>query len=282
MPQPIFHLYLAERPAIQYAVGELNPEARNAFLHGALAPDAGFFPGGDARLSLLVHHSRTADMCRALLRLAERLEQRAFAFGWLTHVLADALMHPVINSWCRAELGAQVEPADLTRLHIQLELGIDVLHVAAVHRQGVPRFRSMLTDASVGFLQQAYQQTYGLKPSPAALIFAHRNVERLSRQLLELEVVLAGASRDSMAGMPHKLLLRALRTVAAVSNGPRSLVTAFLAPVFPNLDLALVLKQRLDVFDRWFVDCVADDLQMLPNLDLDTGQPIAAEVDPAA
>jgi hypothetical protein len=85
-----------------------------------------------------------------------------------------------------------------------------------------------------------------------------------------------------MAGMPHKVLLRALRTVAAVSNGPRSLVTAFLEPVFPNLDLALVLKQRLDVFDRWFVDCVADDLQALPNLDLDTGQPIAAEVDPAA
>jgi hypothetical protein len=58
MPQPIFHLYLAERPAIQYAVGELKPEARNALLHGALAPDTGFFPGGDARLSLLAHHSR--------------------------------------------------------------------------------------------------------------------------------------------------------------------------------------------------------------------------------
>jgi hypothetical protein len=120
-------------------------------------------------------------MCRALLRRAEQPEQLAFAFGWLTHVLADALMHPVINSWCRAQLGAQTEPADLTRLHIQLELGIDVLHVAGVRRQGVPRFRSMLTDASVGFLQHAYHETYGIKPSPAALVFAHRNVERLSR-----------------------------------------------------------------------------------------------------
>ena len=60
------------------------------------------------------------------------------------------------------------------------------------------------------------------------------------------------------------------------------MIAAFLTPVFPNLDLALLLKDRLDYFDRWFSDCLATNLRELPNLDLDTGEPIADEVDPAA
>lgn len=277
MPQPIFHLYLAERPAIADALPGMAGEVRNAFLHGALAPDVGFFPGGDRRLSELVHHSRTADMCRALLNSAMSPSERAFAWGWLSHVLADVLLHPVINEWCGRQLGDGASKDDLLRLHVQLELGMDVLHVAAVKREGIPSFESTFEKTSVGFLTHVYQRVYGVGVAPAEMLEQQCNVERLTKQLLELELILAGAAQEGLATVPHKLVLQALRTAAAVSRGSRSIVTAFLHPVYPDLELGLNLKSRLDLFDRWFYRCVATDLRELHNLDLDTGLPISEE-----
>lgn len=273
MPQPIFHLYLAEYVQ-EYIPLPDRPATRNAFLHGAIAPDVGFFPGAPKRWSTVVHHWRTADMCRAMLGSATTDAERAFVWGWVTHLLADALLHPIINRWCVQQLGIGSSMAEQLRLHVQLEIGIDVMHVTAVKRVGVPTFRSMFEESSVSFLTNAYEKTYALHVDSRAVLKAHRNLERLTRQLLELELVMAGAAETTLTAVPNRVALNVLRTAAAVSSGPRSLVTAFLQPVLPPLELGLHFRDQLDKFARWFAECVATELQVLPNLDLDTGQPI--------
>ena len=195
MPQPIFHLYLAERPAVLDAARIWDNDVRNAFLHGAVAPDVGFFPGGERQLSHLVHHARTGDMCRALLAGAENAVERAFAYGWLTHVLADAFLHPIINEWCEQKLGAGASADDLLRLHVQLELGMDVLHVTTVRREGVPSFQSTFDEASIAFLARAYRRRHLTRQPrlPCASV---------DRQLLPLDSVSAGRSSISVPLAP--------------------------------------------------------------------------------
>lgn len=277
MPQPTYHLYLADA-ALPLLPLPLQPDVHAAFLHGAIAPDVGFFPGGQYMWSHVGHHWRTADMCRTLLSSATNDVERAFAWGWTTHILADALLHPVINQWCRLQLGGDSQRDDLMRLHVQLELGIDVMHVNHLRRAGMPRFRSIFDETSIAFLTKAYLHTYAMRIGPRQLLSAHRNLEQLCRRLFDLEVVMAGASVSAYAAAPAKVVLQTLRTAAAVSCGRRSIVTGFLYPVFPSLDLGLALKDAADAFLPWFTQCVSSEMRYLPNIDLDTGRVIGDHV----
>jgi hypothetical protein len=150
--------------------------------------------------------------------------------------------------------------------------------VAAVKRAGVPTFRSTFDESTIGLLTAAYAETYALRVSPKVLLKAQRNLETMCRRLLELELVLAGAAASTVYALPNRVALNVLRTVAAVSNGPRSLVTAFLYPVLPPMELGLQFRDQLDKFLIWFERCVATDLRCLPNVDLSTGQEIGEDV----
>src|SRR5262245_36459925 len=66
---------------------------RATFLSGSMGPDMGMFPGGDPLFSDLAHYVRSGELTRTLVREARTDPQRAFAWGWATHVLADSLIH---------------------------------------------------------------------------------------------------------------------------------------------------------------------------------------------
>ena len=95
MPGPALHflfagsVYREWQAAPLAAPFEPGAATRNAFLHGSLGPDMGYFPGADPLLSELAHHARTGAFCRALVHEARTDPGRAFAWGWVTHVLAD-------------------------------------------------------------------------------------------------------------------------------------------------------------------------------------------------
>src|SRR5206468_3532319 len=74
-----------------------DPAARNAFLDGCNAPDMGYFPGGQPLLTDFCHYLRSADLARELVGRARSPAESAFAWGWVTHVLADAAIHPLVN-----------------------------------------------------------------------------------------------------------------------------------------------------------------------------------------
>src|SRR5688500_15063891 len=114
MPGITLHFLLANRVLDRWrsagpgSAGGKSPDERapfdphcprdcNAFLHGALGPDFGYMPGGHRLLSELAHRVRTGELAGRLIRSARTSLERAFAWGWLTHVLADRQIHPLIG-----------------------------------------------------------------------------------------------------------------------------------------------------------------------------------------
>lgn len=132
MPGPALPFLLA---TIVYARWERTPVAapfepcpavRSAFLHGSLGPDMGYFPGADPMLAELAHHARTGMFCRALVHEAETDLARAFAWGWVTHVLADVAVHPLVNDACGELLLGRRTPLwgpDVATAHLRVETG---------------------------------------------------------------------------------------------------------------------------------------------------------------
>lgn len=270
MPQPIYHLVLAQQalPVMNEWFGDLGEPEVNAFMHGSLGPDLGFFPGADPRLSELVHHARTGDMIRALYVRARSSTERVFVWGWLTHFIADALLHPVVNAWCAQQCPDASAKAERMRYHVRVELGWDVMH--ARHIDAV-RLRSCFDANSIGFLCQAYDAVYGY-PLPARVAAGfHRNATRLARQLHLLELLLA---RDARALTP----LRGVLTATVPKN---SVVHAFLNPMTPPPALAAALSHAITEFLPLFEFCLRTELREVPNLDLDDGMPIEEELEAA-
>ena len=104
MPSVSLHLVLADRVLAELRRGARTapfppaaPECVNAFYPGALGPDLGYMPGGHRPLSELAHRVRTADLARALVETARSPVERAFSWGWVTHVLADVAVHPLVG-----------------------------------------------------------------------------------------------------------------------------------------------------------------------------------------
>jgi hypothetical protein len=106
MPGVALHFVLADRVLNRWRTDHgaeappfdvADPSVLNAFYHGAVGPDLGYFPGGYQVLSDLAHCVRPAHLVRQLLCFARTDRQRAFALGWMTHVLADQTIHPVIG-----------------------------------------------------------------------------------------------------------------------------------------------------------------------------------------
>ncbi len=91
-----------------------------ALYAGALAPDAGYYPGAEPRVATLVHVVRPWAFCRALLERASTPADKAFALGWTSHALLDLHTHgELIN-----RLAGGVYNHDRL-LHKQIEWGLE-------------------------------------------------------------------------------------------------------------------------------------------------------------
>jgi hypothetical protein len=101
---PFSHLLLARQLEPLAGVGPDGPEdVRHALYAGALAPDAGYYPGADSELADAAHHLDPGGFARALWELAQTPEERAFALGWLSHVYLDlaghgGLINPIVGA----------------------------------------------------------------------------------------------------------------------------------------------------------------------------------------
>lgn len=276
MPQPILHLNLADRVLHLLARRSVftSPVERNALLLGSLGPDLGLFPGGESTLSSLVHHSRSTQMCRALLANAQSPEQRAYAWGWVTHTLADALIHPKINAWC-AEQHACGSTEPHLHLHVRVEVGADVACVRSLDFARVFPLHSSFDRHSIRFLGEAYAQTYDAEFAAAVLLSANRNAARLTRRLYTLELLLANEQLErEIARMPHQLVFAALKQAATFASGTTSIAAAFLNPIVPPEDLMSELRIGMRNFEGWFLECYDSELRELQELDMDAGNPM--------
>lgn len=279
MPGPALHYLLASRV---YARWECSPVSapfepsaavRGAFLHGSLGPDMGYFPGADPMLAELAHHARTGAFCRALVHEAETDLERAFAWGWVTHVLADVAVHPLVNDACGELLLGRRTPLwgpEVAIAHLRVETGLDAAYHA--RHPDAARFRSLppLAPGLFESVRRAYLRTFGAAPATDALLRAHRQVTLLLgpsarvRDLAARAVGGPGPAGGRVAG--------AVLAAMAQLSRPDSHAWGLFSPVRPSPWLLSETDEIVAGFADWFDSHYVSDLRFLRDHCLDTGE----------
>lgn len=293
MPHAALHFHLASRVLERWidapaaAPFEVTPATRNAFLHGSLGPDMGYFPGADPLLSSLAHSARTGALCRALAAEARSEVERAFAWGWVTHVLGDVAVHPLVNEACGELLRGERVPVwgdDAGPAHLRVEIGLDAAYCARHPELGTIRLAPALGSHGVGFVARAYARTYGAAPAAGAILAAHRQVTRLAGALQALQQVSSraigrgggavGWAIRAGAGLP----LQVIATFCPPGSPARGMFT----PVRPAKWLMDEVDDVITNFADWFDGHYRSRLQFLRDHCLDTGIVSPGDSPPAA
>lgn len=277
MPLPTVHYALArtalERWRLKPALAPFDPEAAgatNAYYHGSLGPDMGLFPGGVPRIAKLAHTVRTGELARTLVASAETDVERAFAWGWLTHVLADAAIHPLINAHARRLLESSGDGARdaeaMAAAHSRVELGLDVYcNTRDPHARRV-RLRPCFRGADADFLAAAFLRVHGVAIPREQFLRSHRAVNAMANALMRLERLHAHAA-PSRRVRPLRPVLRAVRR--GLTPRLSRLNAAFLHPLPPHRSLVRLLDEVSHGFWIAMRRHQLDDLAHLGNPDLE-------------
>jgi hypothetical protein len=289
MPGPLAHTVLALAVLEEWQgkphlspLGRMDSSIRRAFLAGALMPDAGYLPGGLRLFSDAAHYVKSGQLVSEMLKAAREPEEQALALGWLTHVVADSVAHPLVNASAGRIFGrSSQEPMtyDQDRLaHAWVEslldghllVGNPTLRDVSWQLQGQRSLAGWL----VSVFESCYDHSFSIDDFQATL----NGPERLRQNLIRFSGVVG--SRGRPGGIWR--------------NGGEGLVLAFMgiplltliiAVRYPHilrkpgswLDLDPVLKSqwddsRTDLVERC-VQLAGDSSEQLPDLNLDTGIP---------
>lgn len=275
MPQPALHLLIAEdtlrhwreRPHIA-PFPMADDAALNAFRHGCLAPDYGLFPGGDRHLGAISHRGGTGVLLRAVLDGASSPAQQAFAWGWLTHILADVAIHPLINRAAAAHAGGSPTLAD----HVRVEVGVDVQFVWQHATLRALRLRPAFDRDTFTFVADAVRGTHGYPLTTSHLVSMQRGMIHFTHAALHFTTSLARnvCWDGEAAASGHRSSVLLWRTVTALTSRS-SKVHAWLNPVEPPPWLIAETMAALDALPHGIDQHVATRLAHLPDYNLETG-----------
>jgi len=265
MPCATIHLLLAERVLGDWEASPAPapvpvrfPEVRQAFLHGALAPDIGFIPGTDRFLSELAHYHSPADLSRALLRGAKGIVDEAFAWGWATHVLGDVAIHPVVGRAVGERLHGdrerRVDAAEDVCAHVSVEVGLDMLFLESVTEIPRPPAALHASGSGIELLRSAIHDVYGLNWHPGQLMRDHRQAVRLTRWWPRTLRALGLAPPLLAGGAP-----------------PGSAARGFLKPMRPPSWVIREVSEVAEGFAERFRVVVESGMRGLENRNLETG-----------
>jgi hypothetical protein len=286
MPQPAMHLLLAERALERWRedperspIPLADPPARNAFLHGSLGPDMGLFPGADPLSSWHVHRGGGSDVARSLVAAEDPL-LRAFGWGWVTHVISDALIHPLVNLGADAllrDLGvhdAASQPRLRLAAHIRVELGIEGWYAGQSGPRRPARLRHVFHRASIEPLVDILRTTYDVDFATGPILAAHRGVSPFAAACVTLAHLLAADLRHAGPRRARErdfLRLPGARRVVSSMVEANSPAWAFLNPVRPAHWLVERVAAACDAYMGELQDYVDAGLGALPNYDLNSG-----------
>jgi hypothetical protein len=292
MPGVVLHLVLAEqvlaawrRAPAHAPLDPHDPAQVAAFRHGALGPDLGYFPGGPRFVSELAHRVQSADLTRTLVRLADSPLERAFAWGWVTHVVADCDIHPLIGRGVGALLlgdsNTFVDGRTGMPEHVRVETGLEVAIRRRLDRSFDRRLTPLFDRQGVGFLVRAYSDTYDIALDPDLLVRAHVKMVRLAMGALTMVGLYAAGRRSgvramSMARGARQALIWAREAATQIHPKGRlslaSLSLAYLTPEPPARWLMRGVDDRVRTFAERILALSEDGLDSLENRDLDSGR----------
>jgi hypothetical protein len=287
MPGVVFHLVLAEQvldawkgaPA-SAPFDPADPALVAAFQHGALGPDLGYFPGGPRFFSELAHRVQSADLTRTLVNLSRTPMERAFAWGWVTHVVADCDIHPLIGRGVGALLLGDadtfVDGSAGMPEHVRVETGLEVAIQSRFGRPTGRKLTPLFDRQGVGFLVRAYGETYDVDVDPELLAGAHLKMVRMATGALTMVGLFTAARHGSISALSMARGVRRTlvwaREAVADRYGVGRLLLAYLTPEPPARWLMRGVDERIRTFARRIVALSEDGLGSLENRDLSSGR----------
>ena len=281
---------------------------------GAVIQDLGYYPFGSKEFSNLVHYVRSGDFVRELLLESQCVNEYAFALGALSHYASDIAGHPAVNQSVaieypklRAKYGKSVRYAQDKTAHLKIEFGFDTMQVAK------NRYASQQYHEFIGFqvskplLERVFPVVYGVELKD---VLTHEDLAvgsyrfAVSRMIPEMtQVALQTHKKDLMRETPdfakQTFLYRLSRSdyerqwgkdYVKPGLGTRILSTLlrYMPRVGPFKGLAfknptpqtedLYFKSINTTIDQYraLLEEVRTDSLVLPNCDLDSGNPTKA------
>ena len=280
------HLHLATG-AYRSAFGDdppRRPVQHAAFLAGSVAPDLGFFPGGPSAFSHRVHHQHTADLVRSLLAAAEDEIEAAFAAGWALHVCTDVTTHPVVNRRAddlRQERSRQ-PPSRLDLWHKRVEWGMDCHLLSVLEPRPLWRTDLHFPASAEGpsLLAMAATQVFKEGIDDGSLRAGWSSTLRWVRRLAPI-FAWTGACRSPGRGWTAAAVGPVLQPLARSlgrllqDHETREDEAAVLSPEPPPPAFVDSMMEAAKAAVTTFLFHWRDRFENLPNLDLDTGEPVA-------
>src|SRR6202043_1251219 len=281
---------------------------------GAVIQDLGYYPFGSREFSDLVHYVRSGDFVRELLLESQDVDEYAFALGALSHYVADIAGHPAVNQAVaieypklRAKFGKSVRYAQGKTAHLKIEFGFDTVQVAK-NRYASQQYHDFIGfEVSKPLLERVFPVVYGVELKD---VLTHEDLAvgsyrfAVSRMIPEMtQVALRTHKKDLIRETPNfakrKFLYRLSRSgyekewgkdYVKPGFGTRILSTllrymprigpfkglSFSNPTRQTEDLYIKsINTTVDQYRRLLED-VGTDALVLPNCDLDSGQPTKA------
>lgn len=249
-----------------------------AFLHGSNAPDMGYYPGGFPLLTDYSHYIKSNELVRNLIHRSPDGIARAFAYGWLTHVLGDAEIHPIVNRAVSEHLGKGTEVAtpyaDDPAAHVRVEMGLDAWLYESedfhVHIDSQPIFDRQ----TIGVVSDAYRDSYSVEFDPDLILRSHRALAKFVPWLLTLDRVSGRrflrrplSIADSIFEISVAWPIRKLSSWV----DPRGTPCALTHTICPSSWFVTAVNDVKSRFAETFLECVSTQLKHLQPYNLDTG-----------
>ena len=281
---------------------------------GAVIQDLGYYPFGSREFSDLVHYVRSGDFVRELLLESKDVNEFAFALGALSHYASDIAGHPAVNQSVaigypklRAKYGQSVRYAQDKTAHLKIEFGFDTAQVAK-NRYASQQYHDFIGfQVSKPLLERVFPVVYGLQLKD---VLTHEDMAvgsyrwAVSRMIPQMtQVALQTHKKELMHETPNfakqKFLYRLSRSdyekqwgkdYKKPGVGTRILSTllrymprvgpfkglGFKSPTPQTEDLYFKsINLTVDQY-RAFLEEVRRDALLLPNCDLDSGNPTKA------
>jgi len=292
----VSHLYLGKVLFDKYSKEMLRVRswrrafAYKYFLAGCIGPDLWYFPKANKKVSDLLHHEWTADCLRYLLAHARTTKEKAFAYGWACHVIADIVVHPLINAQVKARLEKEKKTFSPTAqealpLHANVEASYDYELLKRLRYRNslflhnfTLRFLPMPPFKQTNLIQKALLSIYGFSMSKQeyrqATTQALWSVQKIPWMFITLKIVKAERWWFKLLKpFVQLLIILPFRVFFYVSKEP--LLFSLLQPDTRTPEDYQAYERKLQEVIAIYSLHLKSNFANLPNINLDTGEIIA-------
>jgi hypothetical protein len=255
-----------------------SPAIMNAMLVGGCIPDLMSGTNPEGFHTGLAHYIKTGSFARNLADAARTPVQKAFAWGWVIHVIADTRIHPFINRHCEeiksGRFGKGLSYADDPILHIRVETGVDVFAWNTYANVRDMSYLASLNDSCSELLCIALNKTYGLSLAAFNITRSLLKGIRMARLAPWLMNVFAGDWYDNhsqRAPLPFLLLVRLMAFLTGLVDR-RANLYALTHLIKPSDKLISDVSDAIIRCKNEFAEMLQAGIGSLKDWNLDTGR----------